>query len=118
MQEYEFTKPLGDAVKRARGKLNITQNDVAELIDKDVRTILNIENYRGNPKMEVLYPLIRALKLDPYDIFFPDGCKGVKKRNLFEILLADCSESEIETLIPICESVISTLRATNSISIK
>ena len=58
---HEYSRPLGDAVKRARGKLDLTQNEVADIADIDVRTVLNIENYKGNPKMEVLYPLVRAL---------------------------------------------------------
>lgn len=48
MQDYEFIRPLGDAVKRARSELGLTQNEVAERIGVDVRTILNIENYKGN----------------------------------------------------------------------
>ena len=46
---HDYSRPLGDAVKRARGKLNLTQNEVADLADVDVRTVLNIENYKGNP---------------------------------------------------------------------
>ena len=49
MQSY--SRPLGDAVKRARAELGFTQNQVAEAADIDVRTVLNIENYKGNPKM-------------------------------------------------------------------
>ena len=56
----EYSRSLGDAVKRAREKSGLTQNKVAEIVDIDSCTILNIENYKGNPKMEVLYPLIRA----------------------------------------------------------
>ena len=63
----EYSHPLGDAVKRARGKIGLTQNEVADLANVDVRTVLNIENYKGNPKMEVLYPLVRALKIDARD---------------------------------------------------
>ena len=55
-----YSKPLGDAVKRARGEQNLTQSQVAEAANIDVRTVLNIENYKGNPKMEVLYPLVRV----------------------------------------------------------
>ena len=40
----EYTRPLGDAVKRARDELGITQRQVAEAADVDVRTVLNIEN--------------------------------------------------------------------------
>ena len=54
MQDY--SRPLGDALKRARGESGCTQRQVADKIGKDVRTVLNIENYKGNPKLEVLYP--------------------------------------------------------------
>ena len=54
MQDY--TKSLGSAVKQARDNLGYTQARVAELADIDVRTVLNIENFKGNPKLEVLYP--------------------------------------------------------------
>lgn len=40
---------LGNAVKRARAKLALTQSEVAEKANMDVRTVLNIENNRGNP---------------------------------------------------------------------
>ena len=49
----EFTQPLGDAVKKARDELGLTQEQVAGKADIDVRTVINIEKYRGNPKMEV-----------------------------------------------------------------
>ena len=65
----EYSRPLGDSVKRARGKLGLTQNEVADLIDIDVRTVLNIENYKGNPKLHILYPLIRFLKIDAREVF-------------------------------------------------
>ena len=45
MQEY--SRSLGDVIKRARGKLGLTQNEVADAADIDVRTVLNIEKYKG-----------------------------------------------------------------------
>ena len=71
-----YSKPLGDAVKRARGEQNLTQSQVAEAANIDVRTVLNIENYKGNPKMEVLYPLVRVLKMDSREIFYPANSSG------------------------------------------
>lgn len=41
MQDY--ARPLGDTVREARIKAHRTQNDVANQINVDVRTILNIE---------------------------------------------------------------------------
>lgn len=51
----------------------MSQTELAEKLNLDVRTIINIENYRGNPKLEVLFPLIQELKILPEQIFFPEN---------------------------------------------
>lgn len=58
----EYAEILGDVVKAKRLELNLTQSEVAEKVDVDVRTILSIENHKGNPKWEVLYPSSAPLK--------------------------------------------------------
>ena len=60
----DFIRTLGDTVKKARKRLGLTQLKAAEICTIDSRTILNIENYRGNPKMTVLFPLVRGLQID------------------------------------------------------
>ena len=42
----EYAEILGDVVKAKRLELNLTQSEVAEKVDVDVRTILNIENHK------------------------------------------------------------------------
>lgn len=107
----EFSRPLGDVVKRARGELNLTQSQVASRIDKDTRTVMNIENYKGNPKLEVLFPLVRVLKIDPREIFHPEMRRGSPAIRQLRFLIEDCSEQEAATLIPVIDSVLSALRA-------
>lgn len=68
---YDFSYPLGNAVKSTRYQRGLTQLQVAEMADIDVRTVMNIENYKANPKMEVLFPLIRTLRVDARTIFNP-----------------------------------------------
>ena len=68
----EYSKSLGDSVKRARGKMKLTQHEVAAKAEVDVRTVLNIENYKGNPKFEALCSIIRTLNLDTQEIFYPE----------------------------------------------
>lgn len=106
----EFSRPLGDVVKRARGELNLTQSQVAGRIDKDTRTVMNIENYKGNPKLEVLFPLVRVLKIDPREIFHPEMQRESPAIRQLRFLIEDCSEQEAATLIPVIESVLSALR--------
>lgn len=44
----EYSRPLGDTVKKARKKMGLTQNQVAVLTNSDERTIMNIEKYKTN----------------------------------------------------------------------
>ena len=116
MSDYAHT--LGDAVKRARGKSGLTQSEVADAANVDVRTVLNIENYKGNPKMEVLYPLIRVLKIDTKEVFYPEMQRESPALSQLRLLIEDCSEEEAASIIPIFNSVLSVLRERNATQIK
>ena len=69
----EYARILGDVVKVARENTGLTQAEVAASIDWDTRTFLNIENYKGNPKLDVLHPMICALRIDARKIFICDN---------------------------------------------
>ena len=114
----EYSRPLGDAVKRARGKLGLTQNEVADAADIDVRTVLNIENYKGNPKMEVLFPLVRALKIDAREIFNPEIQRESPALRQLRLLIEECSEEEAAVIIPVFQAVLTALRTQNVLHIK
>lgn len=114
----EYSHPLGDAVKRARGKLGLTQNQVADAADIDVRTVLNIENYKGNPKMEVLFPLVRVLKIDAREIFNPEIRRESPALRQLRLLIEECSEEEAAVIIPVFQSVLNALRNQNATPIE
>ena len=115
---HDYSRPLGDAVKRARGKLDLTQNEVADLADVDVRTVLNIENYKGNPKMEVLYPLVRALKIDAREIFNPEIRRETPALRQLRVMIEECSDEEAAAIIPVFQSVLTALRDKNALPIE
>ena len=110
----DYSKPLGDVIKSARKRMDLTQNEVADSIDVDVRTIINIENYKGNPKLEVLYPLIRSLKIDAREIFYPEMQRESPALRQLRLLVEDCSEEEAATIIPVLQAVVSALRDKNA----
>ena len=56
MDDYSIS--LGNAVKEARTESKLTQEQIADMLDIDSRTISQIERGLGNPKLETLYPLI------------------------------------------------------------
>ena len=115
---FDFSCPLGNTVKESRNELGYTQNEVAEMIGVDCRTILNIENFKGNPKMEVLYPLVRTLHINPNDIFYPEIKQGYPIRTKLMLLIGSCSEQEIETLIPFCEAILAVIRSKSASQIE
>ena len=114
---YDFSYPLGNAVKSTRYQRGLTQLQVAEMADIDVRTVMNIENYKANPKMEVLFPLIRTLRVDARTIFNPELERDAPMFQQLRLMVEECSEQEAEALIPVVESVIAALRAKDAIEI-
>ena len=59
----QIKQNLAIAVREARNELGLSQERLAEILNLDQRTILNIEAGRGNPKFEKLYPLVTYLKI-------------------------------------------------------
>ena len=114
---YSISYPLGNAVKSTRYQRGLTQLQVADMADIDVRTVMNIENYKANPKMEVLYPLIRALRIDARTIFNPELQRETPALQQLRLMIEECSEQEAEALIPVVESVIAALRTKDAIEI-
>ena len=114
---YDFSYPLGNAVKSTRYQRGLTQLQVADMADIDVRTVMNIENYKTNPKKEVLYPLVRALRIDARTIFTPELQREAPALQQLRLMVEECNEQEAESLIPVIESVLSALRAKDTIEI-
>ena len=114
----DLSRVLGDAVKRARLASHFTQSELAEKIDADERTIANIEHHKGNPKLEILWPLIRTLGIDANTVFYPEQENVSNQLVTLQLLFSQCSEDELELLLPICETIITTYRSTQSKEIK
>ena len=74
---HDIKQILAIAVREARTELGLSQEKLAETLNMDTRTILNIEAGRGNPKYDKLYPLITYPKI-----------------------LNDCTEQEAADLLP------------------
>ena len=109
---------LGIVIKHTRLRLGYTQNQLAEKVGVEVRTIMHIENGLGNPTWEVVFPLIRALEIDPRSIFYPELSREDEAMTHMRILLSSCSEEDIQSLIPICETILSVFHERDGIRIE
>lgn len=72
----EYSRPLGDTVRKARTQKGLTKKQLADKINVDERTITSIETYRSNTTIEILYPLLRTLNIDPREVFNPEMGKS------------------------------------------
>lgn len=114
----DYSLPLGNELKRTREKLGLSQRKVADAAGIDSRTVLDIENYRGNPKLEVLYPLVRSTHMDPRAIFFPELLRDSPTLAKLRLLVEQCSEEEAAVMIEVFKSVLSAIRGANSTDLK
>ena len=63
---------LGDIIKSARQKADITIEDLASRVNITERYLYRIENEGKKPSFDVLYKLIRELSILPDSIFYPE----------------------------------------------
>ena len=101
---------LGIIVKEAREKKGLTQTDLASVVQKDPRTILNIENFKGNPRLDLLEALIKSLNIDARDIFEQLNNDGPECKRQLAILIDTLSEDEARALMPVIEQLINAFR--------
>ena len=66
---------LGEIIKNARMKADITVEDLAAKVGVGERFIYRIENEGKKPSYDILYKLIRELSILPDQIFFPEKKK-------------------------------------------
>lgn len=116
MQEY--SRPLGDAVRTARIQHGYTQKQLADKLDIDERTLISIENYKSNTTIEILYPLLRLLKIDSRKIFNPELEQESQIRYRFKLLVSSCTEEEAATLLSVCDAILAVLRSKNGITLE
>ena len=110
----ECSKILGDVIKRARGKAGMTQQELSDKSGIDRRTIINIENYHKDSKFSSIYDLIRSLKIDSREIFYPEIHRDSPSLRQLRLLIEECNEEEAAAVIPVLESLLSVLRDNNS----
>lgn len=110
----DLSRMLGDVFKAARGKTGYSQQQVGRAAGVDNRTILNIENYRGNPLFSNLYALVRFYKLDPRILFYPELQQESPAISQLRSLINDCTEEEAAAIYPVVQSTISMIRKNNT----
>ena len=59
-----FIKELGNTIKERRKLLGITQQDLADLADVNINTVIRIEGNKINPSIEVINSIAEILGME------------------------------------------------------
>ena len=102
----DYAKALGEVVYRERKAQKITQAQLAELVGTTEQTIRKNEHGNSNLQMSVLFPLLRALHIDPVEVFYPEAAQERSAKRQLDMLIAQCSEAHVEALIPIVNAAL------------
>ena len=87
---------LGLALKRAREEKGWTQAYVAELVDRDSRTIMNIENKGQYPSFDLFVKLITMFDISVDQFIHADGGAQTSScRKHIDVLLNSMNEKEL-----------------------
>lgn len=89
---------LGEVVKNARQKSNLTMEELADRLQVSPRYLYRIENEGKKPSYDVLFALIRELSISPDLIFYPE--KPAKDSEIETLIrqLYNCDERSLEVI--------------------
>ena len=97
---------LGAALKRAREEKGWTQAYVAELVDRDSRTIMNIENKGQYPSFDLFVKLITMFDVSVDQFIHADGgARSSSCRKHIDVLLNSMNEKELVVIEATAEGI-------------
>lgn len=105
---------LGIVVREAREKTGLTQSELSEKLGLGDKTILNIENFRGNPKFDSLYPLVNFLKIPGDKLFYPELKDDEPNKHQLLLEIQSCNDREAAELLRVTRYMLELLRKRNS----
>ncbi len=69
-RKFDF-RPMGLAIKKAREKKGMTQEQLADIIGRDTRTVMYHENDGQHPSLDIFYQLATMFNLSVDEYFYP-----------------------------------------------
>ena len=85
-RKFDF-RPMGLAIKKAREKKGMTQEQLADIIGRDTRTVMYHENDGQHPSLDIFYQLATMFDLSVDEYFYPDMSADEAAKKRINILL-------------------------------
>ncbi len=78
----EDNRALGEAIRQARTRLGITQEEMAQRLNIATIHLKNMEGGRRNPSTELLFRIMRIMDLSVDPLLFPEVERGLNLEGL------------------------------------
>ena len=104
-RKFDF-RPMGLAIKKAREKKGMTQEQLADIIGRDTRTVMYHENDGQHPSLDIFYQLATMFDLSVDEYFYPNMSADEAAKKRINILLNSLSESELRLVEGIINAII------------
>ena len=106
-RKFDF-HDIGTAIKRARERQGLTQEQLAYIIDRDPRTVMYHENDGQHPSLNVFYQLVTMFDISVDEYFYPDmGADDACKKRI-NVMLSSMSAKDLHLV----ENLIRTIKET------
>lgn len=102
------SETLGNIIKAARQRAEITMEALAEKVGITERYLYRIENEGKFPSFEVLYKLVRELSINPDLIFYPEKPSKDSKAEDLVRMLYNCDDRSLEVVKATAKALIDT----------
>jgi len=104
----DFLDLFAKELRKARKENNITQRQLAEKLNMSIRTIMEIENCKSNPKFETVITIARELNISLDSIVFGDLNTNDISKPVIDFFSSKCEE-EAQMYIEVCKTIDSRL---------
>ena len=94
------------AIKKAREKKGMTQEQLADIIGRDTRTVMYHENDGQHPSLDIFYQLATMFDLSVDEYFYPDMSADEAAKKRINIQLNSLNESELRPVEGIINAII------------
>ena len=104
-RKFDF-HDIGLAIKKAREREGLTQEQLASIVDRDTRTIMYHENDGQHPSLNVFYLLTTMFGISVDQFFYPEMGTDEATVKRINIMLQSLNEGELRMV----EGIIRTIK--------
>ena len=101
------SKQFGIMLKNARIENNLTQAELAEILDISLSYLKDLERFRNNPSYEMFERIIRYFHLSADAVIYPEKDQTDSTCQKIERLLKLCNEQQLRVILATTEALLS-----------